>query len=71
MVMQSECTNLAVALTVEQRERFDELANRDMQLNAIRDRFNQEQWCSNQLEFFYLTQPEQKIFSRIYDCISG
>ncbi len=46
-------------LTVAMREVFNELANRDMEANKIRDGLNQEQWMSNEVEIFWLTTEQR------------
>lgn len=63
----------ATCLTVTQRERFNELANIDLSLQAekIRSQFNQEQWLSNEDEIFWITTEQKDYLLSVWDQITN
>lgn len=57
-------------LTVEQRERFNELANRDMEAETVRAGFDQEQWFSNQIQIMWMTTKQMQYLLSVWHIIT-
>ena len=59
-----------VALNVAQRECFNELANKDENLDRIRMMFDQTKWLSNECEIFWVTTEMKDVLLNVWETIT-